>query len=160
MRILVVDDHLEDEDGQSLFKARLTSLPHTAYRNLGEERFRNMINNRIVQAGFELEFAFDGDEAFARYRKQGPYDLVLTDLYHPGMNGVELARAIRRENPAQAIAMFTIGFSLGPFLEALWQLNISVADKFDGRGALPQLVEDALTRNRERLAECFPATVQ
>jgi hypothetical protein len=75
------------------------------------------------------------------------------------MNGVELARAIRRENPAQAIAMFTIGFSLGPFLEALWQLRISVADKFDAR-ALPQLVEDALTRNRERLAERLPLTVQ
>ncbi len=43
-----------------------------------------MVNNRVPQAGFELEFAFDGDEAFARYRQQGPYDLVLTDLYHPG----------------------------------------------------------------------------
>ena len=119
-----------------------------------------MVNDRTVQAGFELDFAFDGDEALARYRQRGPFDLVLTDLYHPGMNGVELARAIRRENPAQAIAMFTIGFSLGPFLEAIWQLNISVADKFDGRDALPQLVEDALTRNRERLAERLPLTVQ
>jgi len=85
---------------------------------------------------------------------------VLTDLFHPGMNGVELARAIRRENPAQAIGMFTIGFSLGPFLEALWQLRISVADKLDAREALPQLVEDALTQNRERLPERLPLTVQ
>jgi CheY-like chemotaxis protein len=160
VKILVVDDHLQDEDAQDLFKAMLTSLPRSDYRNFSEERFRNMVNSRVVQAGFELEFAFDGDEAFARYRQQGPYDLVLTDLYHPGMNGVEFARAIRRENPAQAIAMFTIGFSLGPFLEALWQLNISVADKLDGREALPQLVEDALRRNSERLAERLPSTVQ
>src|ERR1035438_8310767 len=97
MRMLVVDDHLQSEDGQDVFKARLTSLPPAAARNIGEEGFRNMINNRIVQAGFELEFAFDGDEALACYRQQGPYDLVLTDFYHPGMNGIELARAILRD---------------------------------------------------------------
>jgi CheY-like chemotaxis protein len=160
VKILVVDDHLQDEDAQALFKAQLTSLPRAAYRTLGEETFRNMMNDRIVRAGFELEFAFDGDEAFERYRQQGPYDLVITDLYHPGMNGVDFARAIRRENPTQAIAMFTIGFSLGPFLEALWQLNVSAADKFGGREALPQLVEDAFVRNRERLAKQRPLTMQ
>jgi CheY-like chemotaxis protein len=160
MRILVVDDHLQSEDGQDVFKARLTSLPPAAARNIGEEGFRNMINNRIVQAGFELEFAFDGDEALACYRQQGPYDLVLTDFYHPGMNGIELARAIRRKNPAQAIAMFTACTMPGPTLEALWQLRISVAHKLDAWEALPQLVEDALTRNRERLAEHLPSTVQ
>jgi hypothetical protein len=35
-----------------------------------------------------------------------------------------------------------------------------VADKLDTREALLQLVEEALTRNRERLAERRPETLQ
>ena len=38
---------------------------------------------------------------------RGPYDLVLTDRHHPGMDGLDLAAAIRQENPTQAIAFFT-----------------------------------------------------
>jgi CheY-like chemotaxis protein len=160
VKILVVDDDLESEDLRDLFKARLTLLPRAALRDVIEERLRDVLNNRVVQAGFELEFAFDGDEALAHYRQRGPFDLVLTDLYHPGMNGLELVRAIRRENPAQALAMFTACITPGPTLEALWQLRISVADKLDAREALAQLLEDALTRNRERLAERPSLTVQ
>jgi CheY-like chemotaxis protein len=160
VRILVIDDDLESEDLRFLFKARLTLFPDAAARNVDDKKLREMVNNQLHQAGFELEFAFDGAEALEHYRKQGPYDLVLTDLYHPGMDGVELAKAIRRENPAQAIAVFSAAITLGPFLEALWQLRIPVADKLDTREALLQLVEEALTRNRERLAERLPETLQ
>jgi DNA-binding NtrC family response regulator len=108
-----------------------------------------------------LEFVFDGDGAITHYRQQGPYDLVLTDLYHPGMDGVELARAIRRDNPSQAIAMFTACIAAGaPFLEALWQMRIPVADKMDTREALRQLVEEALRLNDERLASRNPTALQ
>jgi len=54
VRILVVDDQLQDEDAQAIFKARLTSLPSGAYRNLGEEGFRSMVSNRVVEAGFAV----------------------------------------------------------------------------------------------------------
>jgi CheY-like chemotaxis protein len=47
----------------------------------------------------------NGDEALQFYRKRGPYDLVLTDIQHPGPNGIEVVKRIRETNPAQAIAM-------------------------------------------------------
>ena len=61
----------------------------------------------LTNSGYEVESASDGDEAFRLYRKRGPYDLVLTDRHHPGMDGLDLAAAIRQENPMQAIAFFT-----------------------------------------------------
>ena len=35
------------------------------------------------------------------------HDGVLTDRHHAGMDGLDLAAAIRQENPTQAIAFFT-----------------------------------------------------
>jgi hypothetical protein len=93
----------------------------------------------------------------ATKRKNGPPH---TDLYHPGIDGVELARAIRRENPAQALAVFTAGITLGPFTEALWQMRIPVRDKLDTREGLVELVEDAMTMNNERLATGLNEPVQ
>ena len=160
MKILVVDDDLESEDFRDMFKARLTMLPTGWGRNESSETRRDMLDNQLTQDGFELEFVFDGDGAMAHYRQGGPYDLVLTDLYHPGMDGVELARAIRRENPAQAIAVFTACITPGPFLEALWQMRIPAADKLDTKEALIQLVKEALRLNCERLSNHTPRALQ
>lgn len=42
-----------------------------------------------------------------RYSKEGPFDLVLTDIGHPGMNGVELMRAIHKKNQKQNVKIIT-----------------------------------------------------
>jgi CheY-like chemotaxis protein len=152
MRLLVVDDHLKEDDFQDLFKARLTMLPAGSLCMESSEARRNFLDKRLSQDGFELEFAFDGDAALARYRQGGKYDLVLTDLYHPGLDGLELARAIRRESPAQAIAVFTLCIRPGPTMEALWHMQIPFADKLDAKEALRELVEESLRLNRERLS--------
>ena len=154
----MVDDNLEAEELRDLFKARLTLAGPVVGED--EKAWRKAVNRRLAQAGFELEFAADGDDALARYRESGPYDLVLTDLYHPGLNGVELARAVRRENPAQAIAVFTAGNVPDSFMEVFWNLNIPVGHKLGAREALLQLVEDAVARNGERLAGDQPGTLQ
>src|SRR5438132_6897979 len=56
----------------------------------------------------EVDKALDGDEALRLYRrKRGRYDLVLTDIDHPGLDGLDLAKAILKKNPAQALAIVT-----------------------------------------------------
>jgi CheY-like chemotaxis protein len=151
VRILVVDDNLDTEELQDLFKARLTVAGPVV--NGDQEAWRKMVRARLAQGGFELEFVMDGDEAFARFCKSGPYDLVLTDLYHPGLDGIDLARAVRREKPTQAIAIFTVGGPDSSFLEACWKLCIPVGYKLDEWQALRRLVDDASVRNRDRLAQ-------
>jgi DNA-binding NtrC family response regulator len=118
-------------------------------RKLDDKMLGDILDARIEQNGFELDFAFDGDKALTQYRQYGPYDLVLTDLYHPGIDGLDLARAILRENPEQALAMFTACITPGPSLEAIWRLGIPVADKLDSLEALSLLVEDAVARHRK-----------
>ena len=48
------------------------------------------------EGDFEVECEVDGDAAFQHYCQHGPYDLVVTDYAHPGMDGLELSRAIRK----------------------------------------------------------------
>jgi len=56
----------------------------------------------------KIDEASDGDKAFKIYRrKRGRYDLVLTDIDHPGLDGFDLAKAILKKNPAQALAFVT-----------------------------------------------------
>jgi len=61
----------------------------------------------LIHAGHIVETASNGDQAFKRYRKHGPYDLVLTDRDHPGLTGEELSERIRQVNAKQAIGFLT-----------------------------------------------------
>jgi DNA-binding NtrC family response regulator len=56
---------------------------------------------------FEIELESTGNKALRHYRKGGPYDIVVTGYRHRGLNGVDLAQAIRRGNPAQRIVVIT-----------------------------------------------------
>ena len=47
--------------------------------------------------GFEPTFVSDGDKALAAFRETKP-DLVLLDLMLPGMNGIDVCKAIRTES--------------------------------------------------------------
>ena len=49
---------------------------------------------QLTMLGYEAEMTDNGALAFARWTN-GDYDLVITDLHMPEMNGYELASAIR-----------------------------------------------------------------
>ena len=57
--------------------------------------------------GVEIHPAADGNEALRLYAECGPYDVVLTDIDHPGPNGLELAKAIWRRNFHQKVGFIT-----------------------------------------------------
>jgi CheY-like chemotaxis protein len=61
----------------------------------------------LEKAGHLVATETNGNRAFRRYRKEGPYDLVLTDIEHKGMNGVELMHAIGKKNPKQNVRIIT-----------------------------------------------------
>ena len=59
---------------------------------------------------YRIEDAQDGDEALRMLREaqaQDPFDLVLTDLSMPRLNGVRLAEEVAHEFPRTAIAVMT-----------------------------------------------------
>ena len=60
---------------------------------------RTVLRHQLNIAGFEVDVAEDGPEALRLYER-GRYGLVLTDLTMPGLNGYELAHAIRAHEAA------------------------------------------------------------
>jgi CheY-like chemotaxis protein len=56
--------------------------------------------------GYAAEAAHDGASALEICRQRLP-DLVVTDVVMPGMNGIELAIAIRRQFPGGRILLFS-----------------------------------------------------
>ncbi len=58
--------------------------------------FRQMIANYLVAAGYEVETAADGLEAWEKLQKES-FDVLVTDIEMPRMNGLELAKKIRAE---------------------------------------------------------------
>ena len=61
----------------------------------------------LEKAGHMVVTETNGDRAFRRYLKEGPFDLVLTDIEHQGMDGVELMRTIHKKNQKQNVRIIT-----------------------------------------------------
>ncbi|ADN08118.1 HD domain-containing phosphohydrolase [Sulfurimonas autotrophica] len=54
----------------------------------------------------QVTTANDGEEGLQTYKK-GQYDIVITDLSMPKMNGIEMLQKIREINPSQAVLITT-----------------------------------------------------
>jgi len=148
MKLLCVDDNFTDEDARLLFSVRL--MQAGAIRNEDEKALRERVKAMLAKAGFELEFAVDGDDALTRYRRNGPYDLVLTDLVHPGLDGAELVRTIRHENPTQAIAVLTAAPKLSDSEREIFTMfDIPVASKFIDEELLRPFLDHTVSGNRQ-----------
>lgn len=63
----------------------------------------------LEEEGLEVETALSGAEAFAKM-KENPFDIVITDLKMPGIDGMEVLRTIRKDYPDTIVIMIT-GFS-------------------------------------------------
>ncbi len=75
-----------------------------------EESVRELVEELLTDAGYDVLTAPDGEEGLRVYREEGPFDLLLTDILMPRMTGVELAAQVRREQPDQRV-MYMTGYS-------------------------------------------------
>lgn len=70
---------------------------------------RALCSINLLLEGLEVLEAEDGQRGLARARRESP-DLVVTDVAMPGLNGFELAEALRRdENTAKIPLIFLSG---------------------------------------------------
>jgi two-component system, cell cycle response regulator CpdR len=76
-----------------------------------EDSMRLLVARAIAMDGHDTVTAQDGAEALEILsREDGAFDLLLTDIQMPVMDGIALALAAAREDPALAILLMT-GFA-------------------------------------------------
>ncbi len=97
-----------------------------------DDLVRQTVRQMLEFLGHEVREAVDGRHAL-RLANAGPADVVLTDMYMPGMEGVETIREIRRQHPdAKVIAMSGGGAGLGA------KDSLRVARLLGAQGTLPK----------------------
>jgi len=73
-----------------------------------EEALRVMCARGLAMDGHEVEMTADGSEALdVLVREQGRFDLLLTDVRMPMMDGIALALAVARDFPTVTILLMT-----------------------------------------------------
>ena len=74
-----------------------------------DDDMRNFLVKALEKAGHEVTSFGEGASAFEEI-KQASFDLLLTDIVMPEMDGIELARRAAELDPAMKI-MFITGFA-------------------------------------------------
>jgi len=85
-----------------------------------DERVRRLVKSMLQAMGHEVDTAEDGPSGLSKFR-DGDYDLVITDLGMPGMDGSEVVRTIKEIDPAFPMALIS-GWSAS-----------EVAERFSGK---------------------------
>jgi CheY-like chemotaxis protein len=79
---------------------------HTVLIVDDEKNIADTVALILQAAGYAAQAAYDGSAALAMTR-DGPPDLILTDVLMPGMNGIDLAIAAQRECPTCQVLLFS-----------------------------------------------------
>lgn len=72
-----------------------------------EQPVRELLLRALAQDGHEVEAAPDGAAALEQLSNAGPFDLLLSDIRMPIMDGIALALAASRDFPSLAIVLMT-----------------------------------------------------
>ena len=95
-----------------------------------EESVRQLVARALTQDGHDVVATVDGAEAFdALKREGGRFDLLLTDIKMPVMDGLALALATARDHPTLPIVLMT-----------------GYADQRERASGLDSLIVDVITK--------------
>ena len=71
-----------------------------------EEDIRDVLGISLSDIGYNVHAVENGEQAILLFKKINP-GIVLTDIKMPGMDGIELLRKVKRENPDTEVIMIT-----------------------------------------------------
>ena len=74
-----------------------------------DDSLRGFLGKALQRAGHQIDTFGDGEEALVALETQ-TYDLLLTDIVMPGLDGIELARRASEIDPGMKIVFIT-GFA-------------------------------------------------
>jgi CheY-like chemotaxis protein len=116
---------------------------------------RELVRRRLESEGFHVELAPDGEGALALVQSRDePFDLVLTDLSMPGIDGRQVSETLARYRPSVAVLCMSANPDAVPHIGPD-DTPVRVMLKPFSADDLSHAVRDAITRATEltRIAE-------
>jgi len=114
---------------------------------------RYSVSKTLQKVGYVVSEAANGEEALEQIAKQA-FDVVLTDIRMPGLDGIELLRRIREQAPEIIVILMTAYATLGNAVEALrlgaHDYLIKPSSSADIRQSVARGVERARNLKRRR----------
>ncbi len=71
-----------------------------------EKKLNELISNKLKKEHYSVDSCYDGSDALD-YLRGAEYDAVILDIMLPGMNGLDILRAIRRKKDRTPVLLLT-----------------------------------------------------
>jgi len=110
-----------------------------------EEGIRKVLGLSLADAGWQVRTASSAEEALAIF-KQEDFPIVLTDIKMPGMDGLELLKALKESKPETEVVLMTGHGDLGLAIQGI---KLDAAD-FVTKPIDDEVLGIALARAKER----------
>jgi two-component system response regulator PilR (NtrC family) len=114
-----------------------------------EESLREILSIMLHREGYRVDAAVDGAQAMVRL-KDHAYDLVISDIKMPRLNGFELLGHIKERTPDTAVIMITAFSSAEEAVEAMKQGAYDYITKPFKNEEIRLIVRNALERKNLR----------
>jgi two-component system cell cycle response regulator len=123
-------------------KARILAVDDQRY-------FRELIEGLLDDEGYNVQTTSSGEEALHILERED-FDIVITDLVMPGIDGAELVRRIKERLPAQDVVMVTGVVDVKTAVDAMKQGATDYILKPFDRSVLIESINKILKRRRLR----------
>src|SRR5690349_14201291 len=112
--------------------------------------FRNMLAPVLKAAGYKVRVAVNAQEGLAALRSSHTFDVVLTDIEMPDMNGFEFAETIRADHNLSALPIIALSSMVSPAAIERGRLAgfHDYVAKFDRPGLIAALKEQTAELSR------------
>jgi two-component system, response regulator, stage 0 sporulation protein F len=115
-----------------------------------EEGARELFFTILSDEGYDITLAINGEEALARF-KGDTYDLVVTDIKMPVMDGLQLLQEIRKTGSKTDVIMVTAYGEVESYLKAMSLGAAEYINKPIRIKELKRIVHKVLTERKARL---------
>jgi diguanylate cyclase (GGDEF)-like protein len=109
-----------------------------------QQYFRVFLEDLLQEEGYAVTTAESGPEALERCAAE-PFDVIVTDLVMPGMDGSELVQRVKERWPEQDVVVVT---SVGDLKTAIDAMKLGASDYL-----LKPLEKDALLRSLDQILD-------
>jgi two-component system, cell cycle sensor histidine kinase and response regulator CckA len=108
-----------------------------------EPMVRAVAERALVRQGYTVETACDGEEALELFAQGKSYDLVVSDVVMPNMDGPTMARALRSQRPEMRI-LFMSGYAEEQLRKSISLDKVAFLPKPFSVQQIAEAVRDAL----------------